>query len=86
MLTKGLGPAAHQAQLTRMLDTNDEAEPAPDSPKRAGKNEMIPLDLCFRELQDEPRAKHVLVFTILALYVVAILVISANALLSGADD
>ena len=41
---------------------------------------------CFRELQDEPRAKHVLVFTILALYVVAILVISANALLSGADD
>ena len=34
----------------------------------------------------EPRAKHVLVFTILALYVVAILVISANALISGAPD
>ena len=32
--------------------SGDEAEPAPDSPKRAGKNEMIPLDLCFRELQD----------------------------------
>uniref|UniRef100_A0A7S2FJ68 EamA domain-containing protein n=1 Tax=Florenciella parvula TaxID=236787 RepID=A0A7S2FJ68_9STRA len=41
---------------------------------------------CFRELNDEPRAKHVLVFTILALYVVAILVISANALISGTDD
>ena len=34
----------------------------------------------------EPRAKHVLVFTILALYVAAILVISTNALLGDADE
>tara|TARA_B110001452_G_C15221736_1_gene423535 strand:- start:681 stop:1982 length:1302 start_codon:yes stop_codon:yes gene_type:complete len=32
--------------------SGDEAEPALDATKRTGKNEMIPLDLCFRELQD----------------------------------
>lgn len=40
------------ALVTDFGGSDEEAEPAPDATKRTGKNEMVPLDLCFRELQD----------------------------------